>query len=340
MSGDVQSFSLHGFCDASETGYAAAVVYLRTETSSGSCSVCLVMAKSKIAPVRTRYAIPKLELLGATLLSKLLQYVAFCLQKSIVLDGVYSWSDSRVVLARLKTPVHHLQTFEANRVSQINNSPTPSQWRHVPGDVNPADCASRGVSISSLLHHDLWWSPRWLLKPPTQWPKPCVPTPDNLPGIRCLLATTPIPSPDPSFLLDGCSSLPKLIGVVGYLLRFVKRTRNSEALAPQIHLTADERREALLYLVRQVQLTSFSEELDLHHRGALLRSPLRRLSPFIDDRGLIRVALKTLTSPTAPKVWSFCHTTMSLIATPVLMRCWPYCLVNFGFCLRAGWLIT
>lgn len=288
MSNSAHSFSLHGFCDASEAGYAA-VVYLRTESPSGFAHAHLLMAKSKVAPVRTRFTIPKLELLGATLLSKILHHVASCLQKTIALEGIYSWSDSRVVLAWIKTPIHHLQTFEANRVSQIQNSPTPSQWRHVPGNLNPADCASRGISISCLLKHSLWWSPHWLIQPPTQWPATEPPKSGDIPGIRCLLATTPIPSPDPSFLLDRFSSLPKLVGVVGYILRFVKRTRYPEVPVVQPYLSADERKEALLYIVRQVQHISFPEELDLLHRGVLLRSPLRRLCPFLDHRGLIRV---------------------------------------------------
>ncbi|XP_059052906.1 uncharacterized protein LOC131847359 [Achroia grisella] len=58
---DATSISLHGFFDASEAGYAA-VVYLRTESSSGHCSVYLLISKSKIGPIRTRLTIPKLEL--------------------------------------------------------------------------------------------------------------------------------------------------------------------------------------------------------------------------------------------------------------------------------------
>ncbi|XP_059052312.1 uncharacterized protein LOC131846909 [Achroia grisella] len=166
---DATSISLHGFFDASEAGYAA-VVYLRTESYSGHCSVHLLISKSKIAPIRTRLTIPMLELKGAVLLTKLIHHVTICLQKVIVLDAIYSWTDSKIVLAWIKTPPHLLQTFEANRVSQITSSDFPSEWHHVPGSINPSDCASRGLSASSLLNHDLWWSPSWLTESPNHWP--------------------------------------------------------------------------------------------------------------------------------------------------------------------------
>ncbi|XP_059051282.1 uncharacterized protein LOC131846081 [Achroia grisella] len=55
--------------------------YLRTESSSGHCSVHLLISKSRIAPIRTRLTIPKLELQGAVLLTKLIHHVTICLQK-------------------------------------------------------------------------------------------------------------------------------------------------------------------------------------------------------------------------------------------------------------------
>ncbi|XP_054259816.1 uncharacterized protein LOC128984510 [Macrosteles quadrilineatus] len=58
---------LHGFSDASEVGYGCSV-YLRVVTSDGSVMTNLLMAKSKIAPLK-KISIPKLELCGALLLT-------------------------------------------------------------------------------------------------------------------------------------------------------------------------------------------------------------------------------------------------------------------------------
>ena len=58
---------LHGFCDASESDYAA-VVYMRSEDDHGQSHLALVAAKIKEAPVK-RKTIPRLELCGALILA-------------------------------------------------------------------------------------------------------------------------------------------------------------------------------------------------------------------------------------------------------------------------------
>lgn len=116
--------TLHEFCDASERGYAAAV-YLRTEGRDGATNVYLILAKSKVAPLRTRLTIPKLELSGAALLVRLLNHVASTLRGTINLDErVFAWTDSQIVMCWLKASVHTLEIFVANRVSQIQTSDT------------------------------------------------------------------------------------------------------------------------------------------------------------------------------------------------------------------------
>ncbi|KAH0811753.1 hypothetical protein GEV33_011038 [Tenebrio molitor] len=83
LTGQHLSCELYGFCDASEMGYAAAV-YLRVVDVNGDVSISLVMAKSKVAPLK-RQSLPQLELCGAHLLEKLLSYVS-----SLVVAGVTS----------------------------------------------------------------------------------------------------------------------------------------------------------------------------------------------------------------------------------------------------------
>ena len=38
------------------------------------------------------------------------------------------------------------KTFIANRISEIHNCTEKSQWRHLGGDINPADLLTRGVA--------------------------------------------------------------------------------------------------------------------------------------------------------------------------------------------------
>ena len=64
---------LHGFCDASQSAYAA-VIYIRTTYQDHEPTCALVTAKTRVAQVK-QLSIPRLELCGATLLSKLITSV-------------------------------------------------------------------------------------------------------------------------------------------------------------------------------------------------------------------------------------------------------------------------
>lgn len=281
--------SLHGFSDASEQGFAA-VVFLRTVSADGEIAVHLVLAKSKVAPLRTRLTIPKLELCGAALLARLLNHLWSTLGRSVDISEVYSWTDSQIVLCWLKAPIHTLEVFVANRVAQINNSSVELVWRHVPGDLNPADCASRGCDATHLIGHPLWWGPEWLKRPESDWPRSqnlsSVP---QLPGLRaCVLETEPIGSVD--FLLDRYSTLNKLLSVTAWIRRFFHNCKKPRERRVASILAPGERQDALLFWIRVVQSKCFKTDLEILRGGrSKLKGAISRLNPFLDDSGLIRV---------------------------------------------------
>ncbi len=84
---------IHGSADASEKAYSSAVYLRFIHGNRAHCS--LQIAKTKVAPLKT-LSIPRLELLGASLLSKLVEHQLSILP--IVIDAVHLWSDSRDVL--------------------------------------------------------------------------------------------------------------------------------------------------------------------------------------------------------------------------------------------------
>ena len=64
---------IHGFCDASFQAYAA-VLYFHSVYSDGHIDVHIVASKTKVAPLK-KSTIPRLELLGAVILSRLVNRV-------------------------------------------------------------------------------------------------------------------------------------------------------------------------------------------------------------------------------------------------------------------------
>lgn len=59
------------------------------------------------------------------------------------------------VLGWLRTPPHLLNIFVANRIVQIHDLAPGCHWHYMPGNLNPADCGSRGLLISELISHNL-----------------------------------------------------------------------------------------------------------------------------------------------------------------------------------------
>ena len=90
---DPLSQQIHGFSDASEKAYAA-VIYLRSMYGNGRGIVCIITSKYQVAIVKTQ-TIPRLELLGATILSYLMHTV---LQNLFTKLDVYYCTDSLTVL--------------------------------------------------------------------------------------------------------------------------------------------------------------------------------------------------------------------------------------------------
>lgn len=280
---------VHGFSDASESGYAA-VVYFRILLPNDKVVVRQVMAKTRVAPLK-RVTLPRLELCGAHLLTQLVTYVCSVFNKNIPSPSIYLWCDSTVVLTWLQTPPYRLKTFVANRVSQVQELIPSHCWRHIQGSHNPADCASRGILASDLVDHPLWWKgPSWLHLNEEAWPSPKFSFID-------LTATdevknTPLPvlsavEQKEWDLLTKFSSWTRLQAVMAYVKRFVYNARHADKYHGP--LSPDELNSASTTLFRLVQLSSFQEDILALERKKEVSSRIRRLSPWLDPDHLLRV---------------------------------------------------
>ncbi len=288
------SMQLHGFSDASEEAYGG-VVYLRMIDSTGAAHTSLVISKTKVSPIK-RVSIPRLELCGAQVLTKLLCHVKQVLH--IPMDHIFAWTDSTIVLNWLDGNPRRFKTYVGNRISFILDQIPSDRWRHVPGIQNPADLSSRGLFPAQTAECELWWKGRpWLRCDPSLWPE----QPDVSVKIvhdeekeTCHLT---IARPKQPFIpFDRFSSFTRLKRVTAWVLRFVSNAHASASGCSvsdhHPHLTVRELVVAENFWMSLSQQESFPDEIrsleaDQSHPKNSNLLPFR---PFLDkSHSLLRV---------------------------------------------------
>ena len=166
---EINSYSLHGFCDASKKAYCA-VIYLVITTESEGLFGKLIASRSRVTPIK-KLTTPRLELMAAVILARLITTIKNSLINCIDIDSVNCWGDSNIVLASLKNDQNYKQ-FVSNRTAEILKLTKPKDWRYCPTDCNPPDIGTRGQIISKLRNNSFWFNgPDWLTKSQEFWPK-------------------------------------------------------------------------------------------------------------------------------------------------------------------------
>lgn len=287
----VEKAELHGFSDSSKLAYAA-VIYIRVKIKSGWSSH-IVAAKTKVAPIK-QISIPRLELMGALMLTRLMLLVrnAFNLQ----FENVLLWTDSEIVLDWLSDHPRRWPTFVGNRTSEILQVFNREHWRYVSTMENPADIGSRGKLSHELQANLLWWyGPPWLADEKKNWPKQ-----KSHYGTNEEEKTS-----SKVFVLNESNSLienllakfnkySKMSRVLAYIQRFVnncKIKQENELQRKFCCLTRVEIQEASNRIIRHEQQSQFSIEYDCLQQAKALpkKSKILSLHPFLDDEKLIRV---------------------------------------------------
>jgi len=308
--GNVLSYQLHHFCDASLDAYGTAS-YLRIVNENGHIHCAFMLGKSRLAPMRS-VTIPRLELLAAVMAVKvdgiLRREVRVPLSQSVF------WTDSTTVLQYISNRTRRFKTFVANRVAIINDSSVPEQWRHVGSELNPADDASRGAGASDMLNKFSWkYGPSYLWRSEDHWPQTPVNVPDLLksdaevkPAAKChAVATMEMNCVDE--LLQRYSSWLHLKRTVAWLRRFIcwLSVRQSDAgtaiktVNMKPRLEVEEMREAETAILKYIQKQCFGMEVYALSTGDSVSksSSICALEPFKDSDGLIKVTGRLKLAP-------------------------------------------
>lgn len=297
MSETTNPAQLHHFCDASQKAYGI-VSYLRFAGSNG-VHCAFVCGKAKLAPLKQQ-TIPRLELCAAVLAVKMDQYLQRELdtrvQKSIF------WTDSMLVLQYIANTERRFRTFVANRVSIIRDTSDPSQWRHVPTALNPADDATRGLSASEMTQQSRWLTgPPFLWLEESQWPdRPLLPADlvSDPEVISCSTATgthrsdVPTEGKDLGLLWTHYSSWYRLQKGVAWIKKFIEWLQRKPDDRPSPSpLTVPQLRQAKTAILRKVQQEHYAAELETLQHGAPItrKSTIYTLEPWLDKEGLLRV---------------------------------------------------
>ena len=299
----VVEVQLHVFCDASEAAYGS-VSYFRFTFKAGSHASQFVFAKSKLSPIKS-VTLPRLELSAAVVAVRM--YRTIIRETDQPVERVRFWSDSTLTLQYITNTTHRPKSYVANRQTEINEATDSSDWGHVPGEINPADLLTRGVSDpvqllqTSPLGTSYFGGAKFMVEDESEWPtKDIGPLDSSDPEIRkksVLVGLGIVEEKDSSVTIDPerFSSWTKLTRVVSWVRRYITNFAATHSPKPRDlitgELSCEEIAMAETVMLKRVQEDSFVDELRTLQAGGTLptRNKISPLSPFIDEVGVLRV---------------------------------------------------
>ena len=281
------------FCDACRLGYAA-VVY---STQDGNTS--LVASRGRVAPARKDESVQRLELAGCQLAVSVASEV--CAALGVDIGTLTFYTDSMTALAWLRT-TSKMSVFVSNRVCKVRDRTDLAQWRHVPGEINPADLASRGCRPRRLVEDPMWLSGPEFLRTGEEPEQPdlvedeavkeeLVSFDNHLRKIvlfRYLICPMEITPFMVAFVAER--ELPgRAVRVLARVIEATRRLRRLPAEPETPTTLYQELWHGIMVLrVREHQREAWPEEVSLLERGREPRS-LRQLRPELDSEGVMRM---------------------------------------------------
>ena len=176
------------------------------------------------------------------------------------------------------------------------------KWRHIPGNMNPADIISRGLMPQEMKDCAIWWNgPEFFRLPKSEWPESIITVNEDDPEIaeemKKVLTSTTV-SNFFVYIENHRSSANKTRNIFAYIWRFVNNVRKRRDNRQIGGLTIEEMQNAEIFIVKVVQSISFPHEYKLLQtirdnneviQQVSKKSSLIALSPFMDSKGILRV---------------------------------------------------
>ena len=289
--GNVKRTEVHYFSDASLDGYGACA-YLKILNENTQVHVALLTAKSRVVPLKG-LTIPRLELQAAVEAVRLAAFVRTELQSPI--DQEYFWSDSTATLGYIKNSDTQFHMFTANRVREIRQQSKPDQWFHVAGSENPADIVSRGASVTQLAKAKWYQGPDFLYDfdrehkqlNDTVLKEAIRDSPEVKKSIVLITEAIGVPYS----MVAQFSNWNKAVRAIGNAKAMLQ---NRSFKRPQLTIQQIQSTEELI--IQMEQQLHYSKEIEGLRIGEKIskRSKLVSLTPFVDEKHLLRMNSRSL----------------------------------------------
>ncbi|GFW74204.1 integrase catalytic domain-containing protein [Trichonephila clavipes] len=198
----------------------------------------------------------------------------------------------------MKPPIKE-NIFVKNRITKILNLTSTDEWHHIPGKLNPADCATRGLSPQQLMNADYWWKgPDWInndLKEELASAK--ILTTCKVEADSVLNSIPLVVKSNPLEPISKFSNFTKLIRVIALCKRFINNCKSGSMVKGQLK---SEVESAHKFLVKTIQQAEYSQEIShlKYHKPIPRSSKLISLNIFLDEDEILRIGGRLTKQPT------------------------------------------
>lgn len=298
------SVQLHVFGDASSSAFAA-VAYLRIE-DAGGVVISFVSSRTRVAPLKA-VTIPRLELQAAVLNSRLSHTLISALDVKI--DRIIHWTDSMTVLCWLRNGSRRFKQFVSHRVGEIEQLTDIGSWKWVSTKDNVADLATRMIPGDYTPESRWFRGPEFLRFSEENWPreKETSEPIDMTESVVELVNVNYEHDVDPlvpdarrfsswTRLLRATARVRKIFKI---WYEFTSKARSKGDLTKS-ELTVTDLKEAEKCLWRDMQ-RKYLPEISRLQKGQAIdkKSSLYKLSPFVDNMGILRMRSRLENCPEA-----------------------------------------